>query len=114
MDEPQREPQSNAPNAQFMAQLGNKLSQSTRTYITRSDRDAIRLALEDFQAILHAIGSNDTLEATHKVKQMAGNLQGKYGKLFARVVNQVGNCDTVNIEDIEIIMNTNIVDVDQI
>ena len=106
--------QNNAPTGQRLLQISSMLARSTRTYISRADRDVIRFALDDFQAVLHEIESVDTMAATTKVKEMARNFKGQYQVLFERIKNIVGNSSDIHVEDIEIGVNRASVDVDNI
>ena len=74
----------------------------------------ISVALSDFQKILHEIDSTDSVNATSKVKTMAAKLKGQYNALFQRVCTLVGDVEKVDLQSIEISINTQPLDIDNI
>ena len=86
-----------APNATTLNTLGNVLGASTRTYITRAQRDIIRMALNDFRRILIDVRALDTLAATQTVQRLAEEHNEQYQELFALVDD---NGTVVHLEDI--------------
>ena len=108
----QRQPAFKTTYGEEIRRLANTLGEPTRTYITRANRDAIRIALEDFQKILHEIGAIDSLDATSRIKMMAKLFGSKYKKLFDRIVNMAGDDEIIPCDDIEIVINQQTVDID--
>ena len=100
-----------APDSTILNELANIFAESTKTYITRRQRDTARIIFEDFHRILVEINAINTLDATKKVKEMAKAFDEKYKPLFDKLHQFI---DTSKPEDIEISANLSDLNLDGI